>query len=425
MIKIIYDVTCITSFFTKNSSRSGIYFTAKNILDELIKRDDVQLYLYFSPEAEIADNYWKLRRELYPNLNYIQEIHEKSLLIKLNKKIWGFHAKIFSHRIIRKIFAVGILITQHYVRALFKKSCNKDVLRTANIFFSPIYTTPKFIRENKNLSVYTILYDTIPVLFPKNHGLDWSASIKKLCESFTSKDYFFSISKQTKNDFKKETPLITDSNTFITPLAASVDFRQIQNEKKTGFVKQKYGILADKKYIFSLCTLEPRKNLIRAVKTFIDFINKNKIDDYCFVLGGGHWDSFLEELKKYEVSWNPEQIIRAGYIDDEDLPILYSNAEWFVYTSQYEGFGLPPLEAMQCGCPVITSNSSSLPEVVGDAGLMIDWDSDEQHIEAYEKYYFNPLLREENSRKGLERAKLFSWEKTADLMVEKMKKTIS
>ena len=104
---------------------------------------------------------------------------------------------------------------------------------------------------------------------------------------------------------------------------------------------------------------------------------------------------------------------------------MYSNAEWFVYTSQYEGFGLPPLEAMQCGCPVITSNNSSLPEVVGDAGIMIDWDSDEQHIEAYEKYYFSDELKKNNSKKGLERAKSFSWKKTVDEMIKIMKERAS
>ena len=137
------------------------------------------------------------------------------------------------------------------------------------------------------------------------------------------------------------------------------------------------------------------------------------------------WIHLCRRIRKQNIKWDTSLIIKAGYIDDEDLSILYSNAEWFVYTSQYEGFGLPPLEAMQCGCPVITSNNSSLPEVVGDAGLMIDWDSDEQHIEAYEKYYFNKVLRQENSLKGIERAKLFSWEKTVDLMVEQMRKAIS
>ena len=83
---------------------------------------------------------------------------------------------------------------------------------------------------------------------------------------------------------------------------------------------------------------------------------------------------------------------------------------------------MPPLEAMQCGCPVITSNNSSLPEVVGDAGIMIDWDSDEQHIDAYEKYYFDENLRKENGRRGMERSKKFSWDMTVAKMIDVMKK---
>lgn len=427
MIKIIFDATCITRFFTKNSSRSGVYFTARNVLDELLKKDDVQLYLYFSPEAELASNYLRMKKELYPKLNYVQNIPDNSFLIKLNQKLWNIHTKIYSHNIIRKFFALGILITQHYIRRLFEKACDKNILKTANVYLSPIYKTTKFIRQNKNLTIYTIIYDIIPILFLEYNVQSWSSFIKKICDCCTPEDYFFSISKQTKKDFQKITPLVTESNTFITPLAAHPNFRQIQDENKKNAVKQKYAIPSDKKYVFSLCTLEPRKNLIRAVKTFIDFVNKNKIDDFCFVLGGSHWESFIDEIKKTisEFDDNAKYIIHAGYIDDEDLPVLYSNAEWFVYTSQYEGFGLPPLEAMQCGCPVITSNNSSLPEVVGDAGIMIDWDNDDQHITAYEKYYFNQSLREENSRKGLERAKLFSWKKTADLMVETMKANLS
>lgn len=113
-----------------------------------------------------------------------------------------------------------------------------------------------------------------------------------------------------------------------------------------------------------------------------------------FVLGGGSWKAFMSILEQ-ELSLLGKyrnKILTIGYVADQDLAPLYSGAEWFVYTSQYEGFGLPPLEAMACGCPVITSNNSSLPEVVGDAGVMIDWDSDEQHIKAYEKYYFDKKI---------------------------------
>ena len=166
------------------------------------------------------------------------------------------------------------------------------------------------------------------------------------------------------------------------------------------------------------------RHLRRASKTFVEFINKNHLTDIVFAMGGGglhHFIPVLEaELKK--LGADAEKILKLGRIDDEDVAALYSGAEWFVYTSQYEGFGLPPLEAMSCGCPVITSNNSSLPEVVGEAGVMIDWDSDEQHIKAYEDYYFNEKLRSEAAEKGLERARQFSWKKTANIIIEEFLK---
>ena len=111
-------------------------------------------------------------------------------------------------------------------------------------------------------------------------------------------------------------------------------------------------------------------------------------------------------------------MIFTGYLPDEDLPALYNAADLFVYPSIYEGFGLPPLEAMSCGCRVITSNTSSLPEVVGDAGIMIDpYDTDALTSSIYE-VLTNNELRADMVKKGLERAKMFSWEKTAEETLE-------
>lgn len=112
-----------------------------------------------------------------------------------------------------------------------------------------------------------------------------------------------------------------------------------------------------------------------------------------------------------------DKIIKTGYIEDEDLPILYSAAESFVYPSLYEGFGMPVLEAMQCGCPVITSNRTSIPEVIADAGIQINPEKDEELISAYEKMYFDESFRHECTRRGLERAKDFSWKKCVDIIV--------
>ncbi len=103
-----------------------------------------------------------------------------------------------------------------------------------------------------------------------------------------------------------------------------------------------------------------------------------------------------------------------GFVPDEDLAAVYSSARVFVYMSFLEGFGLPPLEAMQCGTPVITSNTSSLPEVVGDAGTMLDPNDLEGLCESITRHYENDAFREEMSAKALERAKLFSWKRFID-----------
>ncbi|MDR2641170.1 MAG: glycosyltransferase family 4 protein, partial [Planctomycetaceae bacterium] len=115
-----------------------------------------------------------------------------------------------------------------------------------------------------------------------------------------------------------------------------------------------------------------------------------------------------------------KKIIFTGYVEDDDLPFLYSGASCFCYMSIYEGFGLPPLEAMQCGTPVITSNTSSLPEVVGDAGIMLDPHDVEGLVDAFTHIISNEKLRQEMIAKGLEQAKKFSWDRCVDLIVEKI-----
>lgn len=106
-------------------------------------------------------------------------------------------------------------------------------------------------------------------------------------------------------------------------------------------------------------------------------------------------------------------VIFTGYVLDGDLPALYNAADLFVYPSLYEDFGLPPLEAIACGTPVITSNTSSLPEVVGDAGIMVDPHDVDRLADAMYKVLTNDGLREDMIKKGLERAKMFGWEKCA------------
>jgi glycosyltransferase involved in cell wall biosynthesis len=113
-----------------------------------------------------------------------------------------------------------------------------------------------------------------------------------------------------------------------------------------------------------------------------------------------------------------------GYVDENDVNILYSNSLFFTFLSLYEGFGMPPLEAMQAGTPVICANNSSLPEVVGDAAILVNAEDENEIIEAYKTLYFDEEKRNEYIKKGLERAKLFSWDKSYKVVSDKIISTL-
>ena len=418
-INLVFDVSILHAGLDKQAGRSGIYFTGFNILRQFIQSKDLKISFYCRQDW-IKKLKKGLKNELSEFKNYkiinknLKKYTEKSDYYKLRKK----EAKKAKKKLKKAFFHVM------YAYWKFRLRCHQYKLSKIDVFFSPVWAIPEEIKNIENIKKYTLLHDCIPVLFKEYYpqmqtGNYWFINF---LNSLNSKDYYFSISQCTKNDFLKICPQIQESQILVTPLAAAETF--YPQPELTSDVFNRYGLQGIDKYVFSLCTLEPRKNLVRAVKTFIQFIKKNNIENMSFILGGGHWSSFLEVLKQEieDLDLYRNKIIRAGYIDDEDLAPLYSGAEWFVYTSQYEGFGLPPLEAMACGCPVITSNSSSLPEVVGDAGIMIDWDSDEQHIQAYEKYYFDKEFRNSMAEKGIERASQFSWTKCADIMINKMKR---
>jgi glycosyltransferase involved in cell wall biosynthesis len=237
-------------------------------------------------------------------------------------------------------------------------------------------------------------------------------------------DYYFFVSENSKHDFiRYASGRADEKKMLVTYIASSNNFVPLYDKGKLSFVLKKYkaGFDQEPKYIFSFCSLEPRKNLIFTIKCFIKFIQKNNITDLYFLLGGAAWESYKDRYKNEINSINDEyknKIIHLGYVDDGDVNILYSNSLFFAYISKYEGFGMPPLEAMQSGTPVITSNNSSLPEVAGDAAIMIDCESEEQCITAFETLYYNEDLRKGYIKKGLERAKLFTWKKTVDKMSE-------
>ena len=423
--KIVFDASIIAIAY--GSARSGIFCVARALIEEFAKKDEIELYLYAKAESkQKAQNTINSSLKI-KNLPFIFEQIPQP--IKHNKIKHAIKCLI---NILPKPLADTIIA---FIKKNLdnKKNISKNSASTENnlenlnesgydIFFSPIFAVPE---KYKNINKCVFIHDTIPFVFKEYQNNPSNFWFLQLCESLDESHICFANSAYTKKDFLKHLPHLKPENIIVTPLACDERFKP-ENSAAIATARKKYNIPENKKYIFSLCTLEPRKNLIRAVKCFASFIRKNNIDDLVFVLGGAHWDRFISILESEIENLNElkDKILKIGYVDDADQAALYSGALFFVYTSQYEGFGLPPLEAMSCGTPVITSNNSSLPEVVGGAAIMIDYDDDAAHIKAYEDYYFNEELRKENSKKGLEQARKFSWEKCADIMVEEFKKRI-
>lgn len=406
--KIIFDATVLVDGNDMKEERRGIYFVAKNLLREFNRQIPGRIILYATgykiAGLDSVNKMMGMEAELYRKPPVYAKFLHRIITDVREKRMVNLH------RPIKALFYGLVLFLLYFLSCLiffflnFTYRCFEDC-----VFFSPRTSPPAFIKKNKSVKNFIVLHDLIPVKYPETSDLAKGGWFQDLIKSLNGNDYYFAISQSTKHDFCEFSKSINPDNVLVVSWAADGSYRHGYDEKSKAAIKEKYGIPYDKRYVFALASNDARKNSARIIRTFESFVEKNGIDDLILVLGG----------KISEFPEN-ENVKAVGYVSDEDLPVLYSGAEWFVFTSQYEGFGLPALEAMQCGCPAITSNNSSLPEVVGDAEIMIDWDSDEQHIEAYEKMYFDGNLRRTLSEKGLERAKDFSWNKTAVQMLNEM-----
>jgi glycosyltransferase involved in cell wall biosynthesis len=175
-------------------------------------------------------------------------------------------------------------------------------------------------------------------------------------------------------------------------------------------VAGRYGIRAP--YLLFMGKVETRKNVVRILEAF-DRFRREVRDDVKLVLAGRRTPTSVgidETIARLQLR---EHVIEPGYVDDEDLPVLYNAAEMFVFPSLWEGFGIPVIEAMACGTPVVTSNVSALPEVAGDAALLVDPYRVDDIAAAMHRVYSDAGLRAELRDRGLRRARLFSWTRTA------------
>ncbi|MGI6278863.1 MAG: glycosyltransferase family 4 protein [Patescibacteria group bacterium] len=259
----------------------------------------------------------------------------------------------------------------------------------------------------KEAKTLTIIYDLIPWLYPETlHSKIINTHQKRMSWVKKEVSQIVAISNSTKKDLAK---IVGFDKRKISVVYPGLDKNKFypQNQKKIAQVKEKYQL---DNYILGLGTQEPRKNFKQVILAF-EKLNQNRLQ--LAIVGKYGWGEKISNQNK--------KIKTLGYVPDQDLAPLYSGAKAFIYPSLYEGFGMPIVEAQACGCPVITSDTSSMPEAAGEGAVLVNPRKNRQIVQALEKIINNQSFTKKLIKKGRENANRFSWKDSAQKILEVIK----
>lgn len=293
----------------------------------------------------------------------------------------------------------------------------------SDIFYASLDIIPYAIRKNKRIKKFFTALDLIPLVRPDLSDLFYNYT-KSLYDKVSNDISVFAISQSTKNDLLRYRPDLKPEQITVTHLAANEEvFYPVEEQAEIDKVLSKYG-LEGKNYFLTINSLAPYKNSRFVIESFLEWIEDGQIKDLELVFIGKPLSRDYAADLKERISVM-DKIILIEKIPDADLAALYSGAMAFLYMSLYEGFGLPILEAMQCGVPVICSNTSSLPEVAGQAAIIVNPTDRPAFIEAMKCMYKDGESRKKYSALGFEQSKNFSWQKYTDQVIHSFQDAVN
>lgn len=298
---------------------------------------------------------------------------------------------------------------EHSVPAALKKI-------NADLFIS----TDGFLSLKTDVKTLLVIHDIAFEHFPLHVGLLTRKYLQHYSPLFAKRAHRIA----TVSEFSKQDIISTygiDQGKIDVVGNGAREIYRPKSEPDIAAAKNKFGISGA--YFMYAGAIQPRKNLANIFRAFDLFKKKNSGNVQLVIAGRKAW-KFKEALEVYEAMENKEDVIFTGHLSSEELASLMAGAIALLYVSLFEGFGIPIIEAMNCGTPVITSNVSSMPEVAGDAALLVQPESVSEIAEVMEKVYTDEKLRKALVQKGFLQKEKFSWDKTADLLWRAVEQTI-
>jgi glycosyltransferase involved in cell wall biosynthesis len=264
--------------------------------------------------------------------------------------------------------------------------------------------------------VVVTAHDAIYELFPEYAHIRKSRNYRWQTRALRKADRLLAISSSTRDDVIRLYH-IDPEKVLVIPHAADPVFRPLSAAGELEGVRSKYHL--PPRFVLSVLSYEPRKNTLGAIRGFASFVRKTGFQ-HCLVLFGDRgWGVARESIDRAIAETGVAEYVRVvGRLPDEELVALYNLAEFFVFPSLYEGFGLPVLEALACGRTVVAANASSMPEVLGDAGLLVNVTNVEELADAMARIGADNDLRHALEKRALAQAGRFSWLETAQRVLE-------
>jgi glycosyltransferase involved in cell wall biosynthesis len=425
-VNVLYEASCFGAPPGRSVTRTGIFRVAENVALALSATGFCELKFCLLENFQIRES--------------VEQYLERTPLLSQSPVVMNRLASAIgvSEAELRKksSLARGRSAKSDKLALEFLRFCRRRIarvggtvptreMRWAQVMHIPFHVQTPVQWWNRQLLIFQMIHDLIPVRFPELFADQGARKfLLKTLATEHPRTWFICNSESTRADLCNFAPQVDPQRVLTVPLAAGPDFRPCNDSGTIRSVLERYKVPASP-FFLSVCTLEPRKNLSHTIRCFGRLLQEQKWKDVNLVLVGGKgwlYKEIFEEVSRQ--AGLSERVIFTGFVEDDDLSAFYSAALGFVCMSLYEGFGLPVLEAMQCGTPVIASNVSSLPEVTGDAALLLPPRDADGLCEAMISLYENSALRNELRNKGLERAKLFSWDRCARETVEGYRKAL-
>lgn len=414
-INLIFDGLILGQANRASVSRGGIYRYASELLVALQRGGELEHLLPYCPDPLLATS-------VQQELAALEQRFGVSLRQNQNRDAHAASAATVPiptppaaiKRLLKPLYRRWLqspLAREQAARQL--QATLQNCLASNTVFHTPFQSVPLEVRQSSLRAIVVTVHDMLPRIHPEFFTAETIRQFDALIEQLHPSDHVICVSESTRRDFLQCRPSTPENQVHVTPLAASPDLQPVSDAAALASLRQQLNLKPGDQIILSLCTLEPRKNLSTLIQAFEQLQRQCDGSSIKLVLAGSlGWKttSLTEQLR---TSTAADSILVSGHIPDDQLACLYSLADVFVYPSVYEGFGLPPLEAMQCGTPVIVGNTSSLPEVVGDAAVITDPRSPSELQKALSTLLGSAQQRSELRAAGLRQASQFSWQQTA------------